>query len=95
MAEEHPPRRTPSYVTIDKNKLRALRQERAFATQAQLSRRTGLSRATISLLETGRRRASPDALRRLCQALNCVPADITLSPGEGNNANQAPAGGRG
>jgi DNA-binding Xre family transcriptional regulator len=92
MAEEHPPRRAPSYLTIDKNKLRTLRQERAFATQAQLSRRTGLSRATISLLETGKRRASPAALRSLCQALNCVPADL-LSTEEGNNATKAPAGG--
>lgn len=92
MAEEHPPRRS-SYSTIDPGKLTALRQQRAFKTQVELAAEAGMSRSMISLLETGKRRnVSPDSLRRLCQALGCVPGDILIEEGNSDHATTAPAG---
>jgi DNA-binding Xre family transcriptional regulator len=93
MTEDHPRRRSPAYPAIDPGKLTALRQQRVFLTQVQLAHRAGMSRSMISLLETGRRRrVGPDTLRRLCQALNCVPGDILTEEGNTDHATKAPAG---
>lgn len=52
------------------------RRERARLTQAMLARRTGVSRATIHLLETGQRGPRLETLERLCAGLDCIVMEV-------------------
>ncbi len=45
-------------------------------TQVELGERVGVSRVTISYLETGRRRPSMDLLQRLAKALKVKVGDL-------------------
>ena len=55
--------------------LRALRQGR-FLTQGELAERSGLTVATISRLENGRRRPHLSTVRRLAEALGVRPEKL-------------------
>ncbi len=55
--------------------LRGLR-ERAALSQQELSDRSGVGRATIAGLESGRRTAQPRTVRRLAETLNTEPAEL-------------------
>lgn len=62
-------------VEINAAKLRELRQDMGL-TQLDLAARSGLTGPYISQLETGqRKRASPPAFVRLCDALNIAPTN--------------------
>ncbi len=56
-------------------KLRDIRLNRGLS-QEELHQITGVSRDTISRLETGRRSAQPRTLRKLAEALGVTVADI-------------------
>jgi putative transcriptional regulator len=46
-------------------------------TQAELAKTAGLSKTTVSNLESGRlRRIELDTISKLCSALNCTPNDL-------------------
>lgn len=64
-----------AYVEIDAAKLRELRQDSGL-TQLDLAAKSSLTGPYISQLETGqRKRVSPPAFVRLCNALNVAPRD--------------------
>lgn len=56
-------------------RLRQVR-ERLFVTQEELSERTGLSRATISRIESGLQRPRISTVRKLADALGVPPDDL-------------------
>ena len=62
--------------------LRRLRRARAF-TQEELSRISGVSRDTISALETGKREAQPRTIRRLADALNVETQELMKGEDDG------------
>jgi DNA-binding XRE family transcriptional regulator len=45
-------------------------------TQAELARRLGMTRQTISAIERGRRGIGPDMARKLAAALDCSPEQL-------------------
>lgn len=51
-------------------------RERAALSQQELSDRSGVGRATIAGLESGRRTAQPRTVRRLADTLNAEPAEL-------------------
>jgi len=53
-------------------KLRSVR-ERLFVTQEELAERTGMSRATISRIESGQQRPRISTVRKLAAALGVSP----------------------
>ena len=57
--------------------LRRLRHEH-FWSQAELARRTGLSKLTITQLEAGERAPYGHTVRRLAEALGVSPHDLAL-----------------
>jgi transcriptional regulator with XRE-family HTH domain len=57
--------------------LRRLRHEH-FWSQAELARRTGLSKLTITQLEAGERAPYGQTVRRLAEALDVSPHDLAL-----------------
>jgi transcriptional regulator with XRE-family HTH domain len=63
------------YQTVDGQKLKEARQ-RAMISQEELSRMTGIGRATISNLENEERSAQPRTIRRLAEALGVEPRDL-------------------
>jgi HTH-type transcriptional regulator, competence development regulator len=68
------------YQTVDGQKLKAARQ-RAMISQEELSRITGIGRATISNLENEERTAQPRTVRRLAEALGIEPMDLLKEDG--------------
>ena len=56
-------------------RLREVR-ERRFVTQEELAARTGMSRATISRLESGLQRPRISTVRKLAAALGVAPEDL-------------------
>jgi transcriptional regulator with XRE-family HTH domain len=61
--------------------LRSVR-ERLFVTQEELAERTGISRATISRIETGQQRPRISTVRKLAAALNVPPEMLIDWTGE-------------
>jgi transcriptional regulator with XRE-family HTH domain len=61
--------------------LRSVR-ERLFVTQEELAERTGISRATISRIETGQQRPRISTVRKLAAALNVPPEALIDWNGE-------------
>ena len=59
------------------DKLRRIRLGR-FWSQAELARRTGLSKLTITQLEAGERAPYGQTVRRLAEALGVSPHDLAL-----------------
>jgi len=55
--------------------LRALRQTHGL-TQEQMARRLGVSRPTLTRLESGSQNTTLETLARLCRALRCEPGDL-------------------
>lgn len=79
-------RRSPAHPGISPVLLTSMRHERAMLTQQELADKAGVSRSTVSLLETGKRNASVVTLRKLCLALQCQPGDLLEpTPIEGND----------
>jgi len=58
-------------------KLRAVR-ERLFVTQEELSGRTGISRTTISRIESGLQRPRISTVRKLANALGVPPEELVI-----------------
>jgi DNA-binding XRE family transcriptional regulator len=63
------------FLAVQLKQLRALR-ERAALSQEQLAERSGVSRYTISRLETLERSARPTTTQKLAKALGVVPAEL-------------------
>jgi transcriptional regulator with XRE-family HTH domain len=63
------------YQIVDGQRLKEARQ-RAMISQEELSRTTGIGRATISNLENEERTAQPRTVRRLAEALGVEPKDL-------------------
>ncbi|WP_340382244.1 helix-turn-helix transcriptional regulator [Streptomyces sp. SS7] len=59
----------------DPARLRRKRVE-AGLTQKDLAQRVGVTKGHMSLVESGRRGASPDLLKRLAAVLDCAVADL-------------------
>ena len=62
-------------------KLRSVR-ERLFVTQEELAERTGMSRATISRIESGQQRPRISTVRKLAEALGVLPEALIDWNGE-------------
>jgi transcriptional regulator with XRE-family HTH domain len=58
-------------------KLREVREQR-FVTQAELAERTGMSRATLSRLESGLQRPRISTVRRIAAALGVQPEELVI-----------------
>lgn len=56
-------------------RLRSVR-ERLFVTQEELAQRTGMSRATISRIESGQQRPRISTVRKLAAALGVLPETL-------------------
>ena len=63
------------FIEVDGAKLRKLRRERALSQQ-DIERRTGISQATLSDLEQGKRGARASTLRKLAEVLEVAPKDL-------------------
>lgn len=64
-----------------KLRIRELRARQADMSQSELARLSGLSKATISNLESGRlRRIELETIGKLCRALACTPDDLFELP---------------
>ena len=63
------------FIAVDGAKLRRLRRERAFSQQ-DVERMTGVSQATLSDLEQGKRGARASTLRKLAQVLGVEPKEL-------------------
>ena len=70
------------FIAVDGAKLRKLRRERALSQQ-NLERVTGLSQATLSDLEGGKRGARASTLRKLAEALGVEPKELMKEENEG------------
>ncbi len=70
------------FIAVDGAKLRKLRRERALSQQ-DLERVTGLSQATLSDLEGGKRGARASTLRKLAEALGVEPKELMKEEDEG------------
>jgi transcriptional regulator with XRE-family HTH domain len=57
-------------------RLKELR-DRRYLTQRELAARAGMSPATIAKLETNNAEPRPGTLRKLAEALECHPDDLT------------------
>jgi transcriptional regulator with XRE-family HTH domain len=60
------------FIAVDGAKLRKLRRERALSQQ-DIERGTGISQATLSDLEQGKRGARTSTLRKLARYWTCEP----------------------
>jgi putative transcriptional regulator len=66
--------KTPRAVKL---RIPELRVKRDRMTQAELAKQTGLSKTTISNLESGRlKRIELATIAKLCQALACTPNEL-------------------
>ena len=63
------------FIEVDGTKLRKLRRERALSQQ-DIERGTGISQATLSDLEQGKRGARASTLRKLAEALGVEPREL-------------------
>ena len=63
------------FIEVDGAKLRKLRRERALSQQ-DIERATGISQATLSDLEQGKRGARASTLRKLAEALGVEPREL-------------------
>ena len=63
------------FIKIDGTELRKLRRERALSQQ-DIEHRTGISQATLSDLEQGKRGARASTLRKLAEALGVEPREL-------------------
>ena len=57
------------------NRLREIRKSQRYS-QEQLAQIAGVSRATISIIETGRCEMRMATMRKLAKALRCKPKDL-------------------
>ncbi len=71
-------RRPGSGIDIDVERLMELRYAKGWERR-DLARETGLSMSTIRKIETRDRRPRAHALKALCDALGCEPADLLVS----------------
>jgi transcriptional regulator with XRE-family HTH domain len=62
-------------ISIDGQRLKELRVERAFTLRA-LGERSGVAYDTINKLELGRRPAHASTIRKLAEALGVEPKDL-------------------
>jgi transcriptional regulator with XRE-family HTH domain len=66
------------YQRIDGERLRELREDRAFSTR-DLAELSNVSSFTINQAEIGKRsRVQPRTLRKLAQALNVLPRELMV-----------------
>ncbi len=63
------------FIEVDGVRLRKLRRERALSQQ-DVERMTGISQATISDLERGKREARASTLRKLAEMLEVEPKEL-------------------
>ena len=63
------------FIEVDGAKLRKLRRERALSQQ-DIERAMGISQATLSDLEQGKRGARASTLRKLAEVLEVAPKDL-------------------
>ena len=63
------------FIEVDGAKLRKLRRERALSQQ-DIERGTGISQATLSDLEQGKRGARASTLRKLAEVLEVARKDL-------------------
>ena len=63
------------FIGIDGGKLRKLRRERALSQQ-DVEQITGISQATLSDLEQGKRGARASTLRKLAEVLEVKPKEL-------------------
>ena len=63
------------FIEVDGAKLRKLRRERALSQQ-DIQRGTGISQATLSDLEQGKRGARASTLRKLAGVLDVQPREL-------------------
>ncbi len=63
------------FIEVDGARLRRLRRERALSQQ-DVERITGVSQATLSDLEGGKRGARASTLRKLAEALGVEPKEL-------------------
>ena len=70
------------FIPVDGVKLRKLRRERALSQQ-DVERVTGVSQATLSDLEGGKRDARASTLRKLAEALGVEPKELMKEEDEG------------
>ena len=63
------------FIEMDGAKLRRLRRERALSQQ-DIERETGISQATLSDLEQGKRGARASTLRKLAEVLDVKPREL-------------------
>lgn len=62
----------PASIAIDGSKMRALRKDKLIGINA-FAERIDVTPGYISMIETGRRRVSPEVFLRICDALE-IPA---------------------
>ena len=70
------------FIEVDGTKLRKLRREWALSQQ-DIERRTGISQATLSDLEQGKRGARASTLRKLAEALGVEPRELMKGENDG------------
>ena len=63
------------FIEVDGARLRKLRRERALSQQ-DIERETGISQATLSDLEQGKRGARTSTLRKLAAVLDVKPREL-------------------
>ena len=63
------------FIAVDGAKLRKLRREQALSQQ-DIERETGISQATLSDLEQGKRGARTSTLRKLAEVLDVKPKEL-------------------
>ena len=63
------------FIEVDGAKLRKLRREQALSQQ-DIERETGISQATLSDLEQGKRGARASTLRKLADVLDVKPREL-------------------
>ena len=63
------------FIEVDGVKLRKLRREQALSQQ-DIERETGISQATLSDLEQGKRGARTSTLRKLAEVLDVKPREL-------------------
>jgi HTH-type transcriptional regulator, competence development regulator len=63
------------FIEVDGGKLRRLRREQALSQQ-DVERITGISQATLSDLEQGKRGARASTLRKLAEVLEVKPKEL-------------------
>ena len=63
------------FIEVDGAKLRKLRRERALSQQ-DIERAMGISQATLSYLEQGKRGARASTLRKLAEVLEVAPKEL-------------------